>query len=662
MGELEDGCQDTDLKPQACAGSAAHGQKQPTKLIVALDQPHQASSQYANGQGSVELNFDEEEELAGFLSAPESLKVDDDLPLAKDESEAFFALADCHLSGGDAVKNSNRLRFDGPTVIGRSVTWEAADSLTSTTTKRISKSYATSYAGSEFSRPISVDCRTRSRSDGFHLMRAQDFYSMQTAVSRTPNHFFHARSSEALLDECRIPKLDFMDAEGMIFEPPSAFERAFGSRIMEMKNCLASCLSCCPPNKGTFGRFIKGGPFKLVSASVIVLNFVFIVMQSDYSISHLHKEDTPEMTMIGYCFTAFYTLELLLQIVADGRDFLLGGEVAWNMFDASIVIVAWVEICIKMLGAAMVNTSFLRILRFFKISRVLRMFSAMRMFKEIRIMVDSLVGCLSIFLFCSMILALFLCVFAIFFVQGVATYLETAGEVDEDLRTDIYTYFGSVGQGMLTLYMAATNDWITFYELVIQHLGLKYKALYVAFITFYMVALFNVITGTFCEKAISLASPTTHELIHRRFEKEVSDAKELMSLLSRVLDDDGSRAITADDFARLIADPEVQIYFEVRGLKPTSALKFFTTLCEVHQTDNMDFATFVSNCVKLDGVSSSIDMHVQGVRQMRLHEQLLSIHHAQHAELKEMYDLTQKQLAEVGRLLNHERKTKPRKH
>ena len=41
-------------------------------------------------------------------------------------------------------------------------------------------------------------------------------------------------------------------------------------------------------------------------------------------------------------------------------------------------------------------------------------------------------------------------------------------------------------------------------------------------------------------------------------------AEELMGLLIRVLDDDGSRVITAHDFAGFIADPEVQIYFEVR--------------------------------------------------------------------------------------------------
>jgi len=251
-------------------------------------------------------------------------------------------------------------------------------------------------------------------------------------------------------------------------------------------------------------------------------------------------------------------------------------------------------------------------------------------------MVDSLVGCLGIFFFCVVIVGLFLCVFAIFFVQAATTFLESSGDISPEVVESINLHFGSVGDGMLTLFKAASNDWITYYDEVIEHLGTMYKVLYVAFITFYMVALFNVIVGTFCEKAISLASPTTHELIHRRYEKEFADAKELMGLLIRVLDDDGSRVITAHDFAEFIADPEVQIYFEVRNLKPTSALKFFKTLCDSEETDKIDFATFVSNCVKLDGTCSSIDMHILTIRQMNLQDSLHRNFNTQNSEMLQM--------------------------
>merc|ERR1719247_4054455 len=103
---------------------------------------------------------------------------------------------------------------------------------------------------------------------------------------------------------------------------------------------------------------------------------------------------------------------------------------------------------------------------------------------------------------------------------------------------------------------------------------------------------------------MTLAVPTTMELIQSRINKEYADAQELFELLTRVLDDEGSHRISRHRFDDFMSHPEVEIYFEVRGLKSTSAHRLFKTLCEVQNTDTLDFATFISACVKLDGTAS----------------------------------------------------------
>merc|ERR1719424_910511 len=120
-----------------------------------------------------------------------------------------------------------------------------------------------------------------------------------------------------------------------------------------------------------------------------------------------------------------------------GKNFFLGPEMGWNLFDSAIVLVAVFDILMAWLGIEGFNMSFLRVLRFFKISRVLRMFSALRAFKEIRIMVDALVGCLSIFLFCSSLMAIFLSIFAIFFVQGASEVLEHDPALDTGVEASL---------------------------------------------------------------------------------------------------------------------------------------------------------------------------------------------------------------------------------
>merc|ERR1719359_291513 len=138
---------------------------------------------------------------------------------------------------------------------------------------------------------------------------------------------------------------------------------------------------------------------------------------------NLNAEDPASFFIIALLFTLFYVLECGSQIVAHGRRYFFCSEWGWNWFDFVIVITSVVEILVKALGGQAINMSFLRVLRFMRISKLLRMFYALRIFKEIKLMVDMLRGSFTFFVWCTMMLALFLSVFAIFFVQGGATLL-----------------------------------------------------------------------------------------------------------------------------------------------------------------------------------------------------------------------------------------------
>jgi len=132
-----------------------------------------------------------------------------------------------------------------------------------------------------------------------------------------------------------------------------------------------------------------------------------------------------------------------------------------------------------------------------------------------------------------------------------------------------------------------------------------------------------VITGVFAEKAMNLASPTVDELMLTRTKKEKADARELVSLLHDVLGS-GTHLLGHESLETLLNSPQVVNFLEARGLKPSSAHRFFMLLLEMHQTDTVDIGTFVSGCVKLDGTVVS-DLHVLSAElmsmQLRQHRQ-----------------------------------------
>jgi len=263
-----------------------------------------------------------------------------------------------------------------------------------------------------------------------------------------------------------------------------------------------------------------------------------------------------------------------------------------------------------------------------------------------------LIGSFVTFSFGCILMTMFLSVLAIFFVQGFSSFVEGELHLDPGLRESIHKDFFSVSVAMRSLFYSITGgeDWSRYHG-TMKALGPVYDYLYLFFMAFTIIAFTNVITGVFAEKAMSLAAPSMEELACRRQGKEVKDAEELVALFSReakalvFMSQDGKKCISKDAFDDLMSHPAVVSFFEARGLKATTAHRFFTQLLEINQTDKMDIGSFISACVKLDGNASSIDLHVISV-EMKL------VVMQQHQLLKTLNDSVRRTTAAVAKQLS----------
>jgi hypothetical protein len=463
-----------------------------------------------------------------------------------------------------------------------------------------------------------VQLLSPSMCDSAALQRADDALS----------HSLSRKTTEIIQEEFIVPLLPFIAPSGKVDVPLTRIEQFWNSSLDAFMDGCATVLktpclrtayyACCAPSEGRLRRLVDSFGFKLLSATMIMANYGFIIFQTDHKMTHVltdprdyRKAEPTWMVATEAFFTLFYLWELCCTIMAHRKDFFVGHDMWWNLFDFLIVLVSTFELLMTIAGGESINLSFLRVLRFFKISRVLRMFSAARFVKEIRIMVDALTGSLLIFFFCCAMLAMFLSIFSIFFVQGMTGHLEDLPPGrDMSLRVGIAEHFGSVSDAMCSLWMAITggNDWDV-YRQVLSQVGPLYEVLLLFFIAFGIVAFLNVITGVFAEKAMSLAVPTVSELMERRKEKEVRDSRQLVKLLAGA-DCSGNHTLTKESFEDVLQDERLVTYLEVRGISLCSARRFFAFLLELHNTTELDFGTFVSSCVRLDDHASQIDLHI----------------------------------------------------
>merc|ERR1712217_674460 len=95
--------------------------------------------------------------------------------------------------------------------------------------------------------------------------------------------------------------------------------------------------------------------------------------------------------------------------------------------------------------------------------------------------------------------------------------------------------------------------------------------------------------------------------------------------LTKKADKDGSGRLSLNEFITSMQDPRFRYFFEVRGLDIKDAEMFFHMLTSVSGADEVDISTFVSGCLGMRGLASSVDLHALGfeVKVMNIAQQEL---------------------------------------
>jgi len=272
-----------------------------------------------------------------------------------------------------------------------------------------------------------------------------------------------------------------------------------------------------PPRTGRLADLVQGAAFEALCATVILINSAFMIHTTNWEIDNLRQKPPPTVQWIEFVFVLFYTVELILRLAVHRLYFFTCGSPAWNNFDFFLVVVG-------IFGQVMVlfhssvggsNMLFMRAMRILKIAKVSRTVRLMQQFSELRLILNSMLGSLKNLFWSMAMLALIFYLFALVFVQLTASSLEDSinnGEPDLARREKLDT-FGSVELAMLTLYKACTggDDWSGPYRIAAAS-GELPAILFIFFIAFMQIAVLNILTGIFVEKAMKLAQPDRERL------------------------------------------------------------------------------------------------------------------------------------------------------
>jgi voltage-gated sodium channel len=171
--------------------------------------------------------------------------------------------------------------------------------------------------------------------------------------------------------------------------------------------------------------------------SVILLAGACVGAQTELNVPQMPSPNIPALDALDSVILAFFTVEVFVKVVAEGRYPLHYFADAWNCFDFFIVFACYVF----MAPALQSMASMVAMLRLFRLLRVLKLVKA---FPELRIIIEALIAGVSSITFVIIILFIFYYIYAII---GMMLF-----------KANDPSAFGNLQQALITLFREATFD------------------------------------------------------------------------------------------------------------------------------------------------------------------------------------------------------------
>jgi len=435
------------------------------------------------------------------------------------------------------------------------------------------------------------------------ISEAEDFnmWYPDTKAVASPS-FTPTRAMFSMYDDYDLELFEKAE-QGEVKRHRSLFAINAKNRSQDLRN--ASC-------SHIIRRIVRNNTFAMLCALVVIINSIFIGIEVQLSLDH--PQLPIAVNVIQYCFAGFFVVELLMRIVADGKNFFCGEDWKWSWLDLFVVATSVWEILADVLYNAfqIEGTSGLKALRIMRITRIMKVMRLMRVFRFIlafRTLIASISDTLKSLFWALMLLAVIVYVFAVLFTQAVNDYIQDPNSppLPEREQLAAQRYFASLGDTMLSLFMAIANG-VSWHELVapLRNISIVWVLLFLFYIFFTYFAVLNVVTAVFCQTAVESAQNDHASMVHSVLKHKQAHLDKLRQLF-QTLGDEATGVITFKMLEEKMNTPEVRAYFEVLGLDVWDAWSFFKLL-DLDQRGDVEIEQFLMGCLRLRGNAKSIDL------------------------------------------------------
>eukprot|EP00929_Paragymnodinium_shiwhaense_P089204 TRINITY_DN49399_c0_g1_i1.p1 TRINITY_DN49399_c0_g1~~TRINITY_DN49399_c0_g1_i1.p1 ORF type:complete len:744 (+),score=110.86 TRINITY_DN49399_c0_g1_i1:89-2233(+) len=349
--------------------------------------------------------------------------------------------------------------------------------------------------------------------------------------------------------------------------------------------------------------------FELLTCSVILANALVIGSYADWSIRHVGQTQPFSYRVLELCFLTFFTVEWILRIVAERKEFCWGSRnIRWNFFDSLLVVLGLFEEIVTVIVGTAPDVGAFRVLRMLRVMRISRVIRVFRFFKELRVMVSGIVGSLHSLMWALILLFCIKYMFALVILQFTAMEFESPDSLPPE--DELMAWYGSLSETMYTLFLSICGgvnwkDSVDPLMSVSPLLGITF-CFYIAFAMF---CVLNIVTGVFVESAKEMTADDQDMVLMEQLENREKWFDEVKAIFESA-DSDGSGCVDGEEFTKQIKeDVRLQAQFRKLGVhvEAYSASGLFQLL-DFDGNGELDLDEFCLALQMVHGPARSIDV------------------------------------------------------
>jgi voltage-gated sodium channel len=260
---------------------------------------------------------------------------------------------------------------------------------------------------------------------------------------------------------------------------------------------------------GIMIRLVTSPHFERFIACTILLNAASIAWNVDWDLKHPNESTPGAFGTADLIFNIVFTVELVLRIFAEKREFLKPSNrgFAWNVFDGVLVVLANLELVLGGSNSGVTSLSpSLRIIRLVRVARIIRM---MRFFRDLRSMVEGIMWTLPNLLWAGVLLLMIIFMFSVLIMQVLANRVrdDNADTLDAQTGLMLDTYFDSLARTVYILFTAVSGG--ISWDIVagdLMDFNVMLGLLFCIYVAFSLFGVLNIVTAIFVQNANKLGA------------------------------------------------------------------------------------------------------------------------------------------------------------